>query len=1213
MGETDIAIIGVGARYPGAADIVAFRDLAWAGRVVSGPVPADRWDHARIWTPAARSPNRTPSAAAAFMGDVTGFAPAAFGITPHRARVMDPQQRLMLETTRQALENAGYAGRRLAGGRVGVYVGASSSDHRELAGSAVNLNVALAGRFGVAPDLAEAEIAAALAALPAVHGYTMVGQQLNMIAANVSQAWDFHGPAFAVDTACSSALAALHEAAGHLRAGEVDAAVVGGVYVLLDPCMMVGFSRIGALSPTDAARPFQAGADGFMLGEGVGVVVLKRLADARRDDDAVVAVIRGVAMNNDGAGGGPLTPRQGGQEAVMRAAWRAAGLDPATAGLAEAHGTATPRGDGIELAALQAVLAAGRPGRLPVVAIKANIGHGLASAGMASLLRAALAVQEGVIPPQPLAGPLRAEFSDGRAAGLRIPEVREDWPSTPGAPRRAGVSAFGFGGTNVHVVLEQAGGGVRPAPPVTAPSRPVEKSYWLIDAGRRSGRPAPEPVANPEAAPARAEEEVQAAVVAAVAAVTAWSPAEIRPGQTLAGDLGFDSLTAQEFSAELARRLPGRTLGREAFSPALTVGGVVRWLVRQAPETREAARGEAVVLTGSWLRAHRPGGVAVAPLAALWRAAAAGGPLVDFAMERAVRVEADGTVRLRRELTVDGTVELTAAAGLIARARAGSGSGPEDRVEPGELAAGGWTLERFYAEAGFHDEPIRSLAGVPRVGAGGVAGGVRADRGPEVALDGLLQLALYWLATWRGERAVATGVAEGWVAGMPAEGGLEGRVRLAAEGEGEWRGDAELVTADGRVVASWRGVRARRLAPAAETGPDGWPEVRALRARRAALTARWRMPYFQTHDGSAGGRSRMEGREVLNFSSYNYLALAGDARVNAAAAAAVARYGTSVSASRMASGERPCHTALERALAEWLGCEDALALVSGHATNVAVIGHLFGSDDLVLHDALAHDCIVAGARLAGARRIAFPHNDAAALARLLEREGGGARRTLIAVEGVYSMDGDVAPLAELVALKERHGAFLLVDEAHSLGVLGATGRGVGEHAGVAAERVDLWMGTLSKALASCGGYLAGRRDLIDYLRFTLPGFVYSVGLPPAAAEAGRAALALLAAEPERVARLRQRADFFRAACRSRGLEIGAGAHSAVVPVIAGEDARALDWAQALGDEGINVQPILHPAVEPGRARLRFFIACDHSEEDLRRTADAVARQAGMAR
>jgi 7-keto-8-aminopelargonate synthetase-like enzyme len=297
---------------------------------------------------------------------------------------------------------------------------------------------------------------------------------------------------------------------------------------------------------------------------------------------------------------------------------------------------------------------------------------------------------------------------------------------------------------------------------------------------------------------------------------------------------------------------------------------------------------------------------------------------------------------------------------------------------------------------------------------------------------------------------------------------------------------------------------------------------------------------------------------------------------------------------------------LERAIADFLGCDDALTLVSGHATNVTLIGHLFGPEDLVIHDSLAHDCIVSGARLSGARRLAFPHNDVAALARLLEAERPKARRALIAIEGVYSMDGDLAPLAEVIALKQRHQALLLVDEAHSLGVLGATGRGAGEHFGVPRASVDLWMGTLSKALASCGGYIAGESALIDYLRYTLPGFVYSVGLPPANAAASLAALRLLAARPELPQRLQARSEFFRGLCRERGIDTGLSQHSAVVPCLTGSSELALHVSQALGQRGINVQPIFYPAVEEGKARLRFFITAGHTEAQLRETADALA-------
>ncbi|MCC6416106.1 MAG: polyketide synthase, partial [Opitutaceae bacterium] len=463
----EVAIIGVGARFPGAADVLAFQRMVMAGQVHTRPVPGERWDHSLVHSPNKRLTNRTPAQAGAFIEGFDQFAPEFFGISPKRAKVMDPQQRLMLEISRQALEDAGYATRRLAGGRVGVYVGASTSDHRTQATGPVNILLDAQGRSGTAPRLTAEELAALTKALAPIQAYTIVGQQLNMIAANVSQAFDFKGPALTLDTACSSALAALHEAVLHLGTGTVDAAVVGGVYVLLDPCMMVCFSRIGALSPTDRCGPFQADADGFVLGEGVGAVVLKRLADAQRDGDRIMAVIRGIAMNNDGGGSGPLTPQSDGQSAAITQAWQAAGLDPGSVGLIEAHATGTAAGDRIELEALTKVFAAQVRGPVPITSIKANIGHGLASSGMASLLKAVLAVRDGFIPPQPVVGELRPEFA-GTAQWLRVPVRVEPWTSPRETPRRAGVSAFGFGGTNVHVVLEQAPAAASPRPATPA-------------------------------------------------------------------------------------------------------------------------------------------------------------------------------------------------------------------------------------------------------------------------------------------------------------------------------------------------------------------------------------------------------------------------------------------------------------------------------------------------------------------------------------------------------------------------------------------------------------------------------------------------------------------------------------------------------------------------------------------------------------------------
>ena len=368
-------------------------------------------------------------------------------------------------------------------------------------------------------------------------------------------------------------------------------------------------------------------------------------------------------------------------------------------------------------------------------------------------------------------------------------------------------------------------------------------------------------------------------------------------------------------------------------------------------------------------------------------------------------------------------------------------------------------------------------------------------------------------------------------------------------------------------------------------------------------------PYFKLHDAVAGVTTRIGGREYLNFASYNYLGFCGDPRVNEAAKSAIDRYSTSVSASRLVSGERGIHRELERAIADAYGVEDAVAFVSGHATNVTVIGHLFGPRDLVVHDALVHNSILQGIRLSGAYRLPFPHRDWAVLDALLTERRQQFERVLIVVEGIYSMDGDYPDLPRFVEIKRKHKCFLMVDEAHSFGVMGASGLGIREHFGLQGPDVDIWMGTLSKTLASCGGYIAGETALVEHLKFLAPGFLYSVGMPPPAAAAALAALQCMRAEPARVSTLQRRGILFRDEARAAGINTGRSTGLAIVPAITGSSAHAVRLSHALFDRGINVQPILYPAVPEKAARLRFFMSSGHTEEQIRDTVRALREAA----
>ena len=372
-------------------------------------------------------------------------------------------------------------------------------------------------------------------------------------------------------------------------------------------------------------------------------------------------------------------------------------------------------------------------------------------------------------------------------------------------------------------------------------------------------------------------------------------------------------------------------------------------------------------------------------------------------------------------------------------------------------------------------------------------------------------------------------------------------------------------------------------------------------------------PFFKQHEATAGARTRIGGREYLNFSSYNYLGLSGHPTVAAAAKAAIDRYGTSVSASRAVSGERPVHRELETALANAYGTEDAVVFVSGHATNVTTIGYLFGPRDLVLHDELIHNSTLQGIALSGARRLPFAHNDWEALDVLLAQQRRQFERVLIVIEGIYSMDGDFPALPRFVEVKRRHKAFLMIDEAHSFGVMGETGLGIREHFGLAGGDVDIWMGTLSKALAGCGGYIAGQTALIEHLKFLAPGFLYSVGMPPPVAAASLAALECLRREPQRAAALRERGALFLELARAAGIDVGTSAGLAVIPAILGGSMRAARVSAALFERGINVQPILYPAVPEKLARLRFFMSCEHTVGDIRDAVGALTAELAPSR
>ena len=371
--------------------------------------------------------------------------------------------------------------------------------------------------------------------------------------------------------------------------------------------------------------------------------------------------------------------------------------------------------------------------------------------------------------------------------------------------------------------------------------------------------------------------------------------------------------------------------------------------------------------------------------------------------------------------------------------------------------------------------------------------------------------------------------------------------------------------------------------------------------------------YLEPCEGVVGPNAQIDGRDYVSFSTYNYLGYSGDSRVTAAACEALQRYGTSVSASRLVAGERPIHRELEREIARLTGADDSLVYVSGHATNVSTLACLFGPKVLILYDELSHNSIRQGIRLSGAAAYRFSHNDCHEVDALLQKWRGDYQRALIVTEGVFSMDGDIAPVPDLVEIKRRHHAFLMVDEAHSMGVIGSRGLGISDYYLLDGGDVDLWMGTLSKALASCGGYIAGRHDLVESLRYAAPGFVYACGISPPNAAAALAAARLMQQEPERVRQIAENVRAFKTLADNGGLDTGVSGASAVVPIILGCSLTCLFAAHLLYKKGILVFPLFYPIVPKNAARLRFFLTALHSAEEIQAAIDATIEAVNHAR
>jgi 8-amino-7-oxononanoate synthase len=370
---------------------------------------------------------------------------------------------------------------------------------------------------------------------------------------------------------------------------------------------------------------------------------------------------------------------------------------------------------------------------------------------------------------------------------------------------------------------------------------------------------------------------------------------------------------------------------------------------------------------------------------------------------------------------------------------------------------------------------------------------------------------------------------------------------------------------------------------------------------------------FLKHVGSSDATVKLEGRELINFSSYNYLALANDPRVKAAAKQAIDDFGTSTGSGRSITGEVDLHQEFEQEISQVLGTEDAVISVGGYSTNSYTIGYLCRSQDLIIYDELIHNSALSGCKLAGSRRFSFPHNDYEALDKLLAEHRHKFERTLILVEGVYSMDGDIPDLPRLIEIKTRHKALLMVDEAHSMGIIGSNGLGITDYFKVSGKEIDILYGSMSKAFGTCGGYVAGSKPLIAILKNYAPGvLLYGAAPTPANTAAGLATLRIMRSQPELAQRVRDNAAYFIEKAKAAGLNTYNSKDSGVVPIMTRDSELALWLSVKLLDQGICSFPMLYPVVPRDKSRLRFFINTNHTTAQIDYTIDCLVQNLRVA-
>ncbi|WP_024865192.1 aminotransferase class I/II-fold pyridoxal phosphate-dependent enzyme [Butyrivibrio sp. FCS014] len=1038
--DGDIAVVSMACHFPGESDSPAkFWEM-----LESGTDAIDYPDDERVRLTGDEDLGRLK---AGYIRDIDKFDCRKYGITPKEAIKMDPQQRILLRTVSELMLDSGRTEADFDGSSTGVYIGLSNHDYASLFGEEDK-------------DL-----------------YFSTGNSTSIIANRLSYIFNLNGPSIAIDTACSSSLVAVHMGANAIRNGECTQAICGGVNILLEPAISRAFENANMLSPDSKCKTCDESANGYVRGEGCGVVLLKKYSDAVKDGDRIYAVIAGSAVNQDARSNGLTAPNGKAQEEVIGKALSRANLRPGDVDYIELHGTGTKLGDPIELNSIGAVFGQDleKSGKeLYVGSVKTNIGHLESAAGIAGFIKAALVLSKGQIPKS--LNYVKKNPYIKTVDNIRVADKLTDLGKEDGkAPAVAGVSSFGFGGTNCHVILKSAG-----QQDISVLNAEVEKgeSYFITPAKRSAGAGA--------------------------------------------GGAAMGGAATGGFAGEGA-------------------GGAV---------TYGAAMGDASAA------GHGAGAGG---------AAASIRDIVCSALSKVTAYPVD-TLHDEDKLQLDLGIDSIMMTELVTDLTA-TFSFDKDQIKGLIAAASG------------EETTISDLVDIIEK-----AGGVAGEAASGIVVPPNLAIA----------EKVAVGTAKVVRKMAPDQEAAPFGEALSAA-----KSDSSVEAASSKAVAESSGEVAQ------ESSISEFAEYKAIHQRLENVAGN--NPYYKVNYAVPRDIIKTDDGDKINYSTYNYVGLNGNKEVIKAAQDAVEKYGTSVSGSRMISGEIDLHRKLENAITEFLGTEDTIVYIGGYTTNVSAISTVVSTEDLILHDSLSHNSIITGCRLSGAKRMSFKHNDMASLEDALKRVRKYYRRVLIVVEGVYSMDGDICNLPELIRLKKQYGALLMVDEAHSLGTIGDCGRGVGSYFGVDRKDVDLWMGTMSKSLASCGGYISGSKEIVELLKYTSDGFMFSVGISPSNAGAALGALNILKSTPELVKKLEHNSKYFLNLMKEKGLDTGLAEGTAVVPCIIKDSNKCMEISQKLYRKGINVMPIVYPAVSEEEARLRFFISSEHTEEEMRYTVDVLSR------